>query len=448
MRSVRAYIPAVAAAVLAAASSRAEAAPFGKGPYLQALGPTGVTVKLDLVGADVASVEVTADGDKKAIRVDDKDAKPFHALRVEGLQPATRYAFKATSGSEARTGTFTTAPTDDRKFSFVLYGDSRSDPEAHAAVVAKIEKTSGDFLVNTGDMVADGADEAEWRALFQIERDLLKDRCVFVSVGNHELGREGPAGQSAFLKYFATDADGKDAKKLYGTTRWGNTRFFFLNAMDDWTADQRAWLKAELDKAKDEPGLKHRFAVLHWSPFSSGPHGPNPALARGHVVEMMRDGKVDLVLAGHDHVYERGEGLGVKYVISGGAGAPLYEKKRDAKETRKFESVHHYVEIMIDGDRVATTAKRASGSVLESCGFTANGAWDCDAPASASGPAAGASSGSAPAADPAPTPPTKVPASASACGCEAAGADASGARGLSVALLGASIAWRRRRRRG
>ena len=46
--------------------------------------------------------------------------------------------------------------------------------------------------------------------------------------------------------------------------------------MDEWTGEERDWLRAELDKARAEPGLAHRFAVMHWGPFSSGPHGATP----------------------------------------------------------------------------------------------------------------------------------------------------------------------------
>jgi hypothetical protein len=373
-----------ALALLSIASPAVAAA---KGPYLQALGATGVTVKIELAAPGAASVEVVpAGGGAVVARRESTEARAFQVLRVEGLSPATAYDYRvAAGGAPVEVGHFTTAPADGRPFRFLAYGDSRSNPQAHGAVCRAMETAPGDFLVNTGDMVSMGNRPEDWTELFGIEGRLLRDRCVFVSVGNHELARGDPAGEVAFLRYF-----GAGGERLYSSFRWSNARFFLLNAMDTWTGDERAWLRAELDRARDEPGLAHRIAVMHWGPFSSGYHGPNPALANGEVVAMMREGKVDLVLAGHDHSYERGAGGGLKYVVTGGAGAPLYEKKIDALETRRFESTYHFLEIAVDGDRVTVVARRPSGAVLETCGFAGDGPWDCDPPPAEPAPVEGA----------------------------------------------------------
>ena len=138
----------------------------------------------------------------------------------------------------------------------------------------------------------------------------------------------------------------------------------------------------------------------------------------------MRDGGVDLVLAGHDHAYERGEGLGLKYVITGGAGAELYAKKHEVPESRFFASEYHFVEVAIDGAQVSVTAHRPSGGVLESCGYLGGGPWDCDPPA---------------------PPPSAVPSRArSACGCAVPGGQA--APGGGAALVGIVALARGRRR--
>jgi MYXO-CTERM domain-containing protein len=424
-------------------SSATSARPVGEavnvahGPYLQSLGPTAVTVKLELASPGTAAVDVVpAGGGPVAAHGESAEALSFHVLRVDGLSPATAYDYRLSVGGAAvplggtpsppgEVGHFTTAPADARPFRFLAYGDSRSNPQAHAAVCRAMEAAPGDFLVNTGDMVSMGNRPEDWSELFSIEGRLLRDRCVFVAVGNHELARGDPAGVAAFLRYFGAGGEGKMPGRLYDTFRWSNTRFFLLNAMDDWTGDERAWLRAELDRARSEPGLAHRIAVMHWGPFSSGRHGNNPALANGEVVAMMRERGVDLLIAGHDHAYERGSGGGLKYVITGGAGAPLYEKKFDAGETLRFESAHHFLEIAVDGDRVTSIARRPSGAVLETCGFLGDGPWDCDPPAP----------------DPSPGAPSRARA---ACGCALPGAPAGGA-GATLVLV-ATLALRRRRR--
>jgi hypothetical protein len=409
-----------------------------KGPYLQGLTTTAVVVKVELADAATARVEVlgpdAAGAPAFRATVESSGARRFHVLRVAGLAPATSYTYRVgvAGAPAADAGRFTTAPADARPFKFVLYGDNRSDTAAHAAVVRAVERAEGDFLVHTGDMVYEGSSDDDWTSFFAVEGRLLRDRCVFASIGNHELYGSERAGESAFLRYFAAPPpDGADRPRLYASFRWSNARFFLLNAMDDWVGAERDWLRAELERAKGEPGLVHRIAVLHHGPFSSGPHGANARLADGGVLDVLRDGKVDLVLAGHDHIYERGEGAGLKYVVSGGAGAPLYPRKRSGAETLSFESVHHFVRVGVDGDRIDLVAERVSGGVIERCGFRVGGPWECGGAAAAK---AGAGGGAPVASSPAPVPPRAH--AAGGCGCAAPGSTGGG---HGAALLGVAL---------
>ncbi|WP_170319659.1 purple acid phosphatase family protein [Polyangium spumosum] len=422
---------AIAASSLVIAGS-AEAASIRKGPYLQALGQTAVTIKLEIATPEPATVLVTGPSGFQASKASETQ-KRFHAIRVEGLAPATTYAYRVKIGdAESKPVEFTTAPADNRPFKFVVYGDSRSDAASHAAVIRAIERAPADFLVHTGDMVQDGDNEAQWQEFFQIEGDLLASRSVFVAVGNHELTAPDPTGQVNFLRYFApTEADGRERPHLYGSFRWSNTRFFLLNAMDTWTGDEKEWLRAELASALDEPGLEHRIAVLHHGPFSSGPHGGNTRLASQGIVPMLRDNKVELVVSGHDHAYERGEGQGLKYVVSGGAGAPLYQQKRRGPETQLFESVHHFLEVAIDGPEVKILARRASGTVIEPCSYRGAERWSCTSADKKPGATA--------------TPPPQQ--ASTTCACAAPGSSAGDGGGVAalvaLAALGALGARRR-----
>jgi hypothetical protein len=431
--------PALALVLTALVPAEALALDFTKGPFLQGLGPTGVTIKVEV--DQPAGVSIKVEGARgEAREVASSEAKKFHAVRIEGLSPSSTYRYRVTApGLESDEGRFTTAPDPKKEsspFRFIVYGDSRSDHAAHAAVVRAIEAVPSDFLLHTGDMVATGSKDIEWRTFFGIERALLRDRSVFAAVGNHELTGSDPSGKLAFLQYFASAApEGGEVTTLYGSFRWSNTRFFLLNAMDTWTGDDRRWLAQELARSAEEPGITHRIAVLHHGPFSSGPHGNNAKIEAAGALSLMRKAGVGLVFSGHDHAYERGESDGLKYIVTGGAGAPLYARKRVLAEARVFEAVHHFVEVSVDGEVVSTTAHRASGGVLEKCGFRGSGGWDCD---EASGKAVMG---------------VGTVQQGSACGCEVPGGGSGesrrglfGAIGLAAGLFGA--AWRRRKSSG
>jgi MYXO-CTERM domain-containing protein len=153
--------------------------------------------------------------------------------------------------------------------------------------------------------------------------------------------------------------------------------------------------------------------------------------------------KVDLLLSGHDHIYERGDGGPLKYIISGGGGAPLYRISPPMLATRKAESTYHFVEVTTGPAGIKTVAHRLDGTILERCGFAKGTAWDCDALPGTSPPAAGAPSSTAP---------SDGPPSAPRCGCEVPGARAASALVpvalLALGALAALALARRRSRRG
>ncbi|MEO8874208.1 MAG: metallophosphoesterase family protein [Polyangiaceae bacterium] len=349
------------------------------------MGATETQIRIELspatpVSVDIFSLADAGQGGASVAHAESPNGE-MHSLRVVGLTPATTYRYVVTAGHENTEGKFTTAPADDSKvpFSFLVYGDDRTDDDAHAAVIRQMKQIPSDFLVNTGDLVENGASLQLWQRFFEIERDLLHDRCLFTAVGNHELHEESGAN---FLRFFGDDDPTvTGVRKLYRTIRWENTRFFFLNGMDAFaSSDERKWLDAQLAKADAEPNLTWRVVVLHQGVWSSGPHGDNPRLWQSGVVDLFRAHKIDLVLSGHDHIYERGDADGMKYVVSGGGGAPLYAIGKKLKTTRKAESTFHFIETKIDGDKLAMTVRRGDGSLLENCGFVKGGGWDCDGP--------------------------------------------------------------------
>jgi acid phosphatase type 7 len=233
--------------------------------------------------------------------------------------------------------------------------------------------------------VEEGSRAEDWQRFFQIEREVLAKRPLFACIGNHELYRNGGV---EYAQYFGDlNAMGKAPIFFNATFRWGGARFFMLNSMTSFAlgTKDRTWLDAELEKANAESGLEFRFIVMHHGLYSSGPHGNNKRLIDEGLPELFRKQHVDALFAGHDHLYERGVESSLRYVVTGGGGAPSYDIKKLRSGSKKAESVRHFIEAKVDGAKFSMTVRRVDGSVLESCGFSkADGAgWDCDAAAAA-----------------------------------------------------------------
>ncbi|HLK40189.1 MAG TPA: metallophosphoesterase [Polyangiaceae bacterium] len=437
--------------ILASCASLVAAAPAAwagaraiKGPYLTNLADGNVDVRFELDAPETASVEVTREGAGAGrpgvIRGRDllPERSTMHVVHVGGLEPSAAYAYTVrVGGAPIADGHFVSAPpaASAQDQTFLVYGDDRSNPAAHAAVVQAMQAVPADFLVNTGDVVADGGSAADWQAFFDVERALLRERPLFIAIGNHEL-YDDRAGAN-FARYFGFRGGAGDAAQLYGTARVGRIRLFVLNAMEDFAGgDERRWLEDELARADAEPGIDWRVAVLHFGPWSSGPHGPNRGLRDAKVPELLAAHKVDLVLAGHDHTYERGDGGLLKYIVSGGGGAPLYPISTLARTARKVESAYHFVQITTTADTVRVEARRVDGSVFDRCAFRKGGLWDCD---DAVAPPARVQRGDA---LPAPHPPSSG--GSERCACRVvgggAGGDGGSRRAFIVPVL-AGVAW-------
>jgi hypothetical protein len=334
-------------------ASSAAAAPK---TYLQTLGPNGVDIHVELDAP--AAVELTVKGPGAPAPIN-SPAAAVHAMSVRGLEPHTRYTYSV-GGID---GAFVTAAPDSstEPFTALLYGDNRTDDEAHALVVREMLRTPSDLLLHTGDFVSDSRQKSEWSRFFSIEQPLLRDRCVFAAIGNHDLIDDG----DAYKRYFGT---------ANRSVRWEFARFWMVNAMDD---SPRTWLLRDLAEHDNEPGLLWRVVVLHQGPWSSGPHGANDVIDDA-IVDKWRAHKVDMVLSGHDHIYERGYAHGIGYIVSGGGGAPPYRIETKLGTTRTAEASRHFVELRFLTDDIRITAHRADGTTIEERIFHKGEGWDED----------------------------------------------------------------------
>lgn len=433
---------AASALVLGASSESLAASRITKGPWVQRVTKDSAVVRVEVDPPSAVTLEWGPPGeDGGAIVKRSSEPASLHAIALHDLQPASRYGLTVRVDDTTAMGELVTAPPDDddRPVRFLAYGDNRTDPAAHAAVVRAMARAPSDFLVHTGDFVEDGSNRVQWQAFFDTEAPLLRGRCLFSAVGNHEL-TDGSGVQ--YVRFFGPTDVGPAEKirteHLNGTTRWGRVRFFFVNAMVGAgrpTLD-RAWLEQTLTAADAEANLDWRVVVLHHGPWSSGPHGDNPRLHDANVVSLLAAHKVDLVLSGHDHIYERGFGSGLGYIVTGGGGAPVYKVTKPGPHAQRIEPVRHFVDVSVTRSAIEIAATRIDGSFIEKCALKKGAGWDCGDAVDGGTPAPVITPGSGP---------TSAP---SRCSCEIPRRGMSNGGSVSaIALLGLA-SWLRRRSRG
>jgi hypothetical protein len=163
-----------------------------------------------------------------------------------------------------------------------------------------------DFVLMMGDNLYGSETPADYRKKFQDVYQRLLDNKVkfYATLGNHDQPNE------RFYENF-----NMNGKEYYRFSK-GNVAFYSLNSnyMDK---AQLKWLEDELAKDTSE----WKICFFHHPPYSSGgKHGSDTSLRK--VVEplFVKYG-VNVVLAGHEHFYERIKPQkGIYYFISGAGG--------------------------------------------------------------------------------------------------------------------------------
>jgi hypothetical protein len=304
---------------------------FKISPYVQRVDMTSATVLWNPVGGKTGQVRygtTTAYGSSAEGHIEytmtNERPRPEKAsvvrARLVALLPDTIYHYRVVHSSfESADRAFRTAPADaNSAFKFLVYGDNRDDPRTHARVIHAAALLDPPFVLHTGDMVPSSIDgEKVWREqFFEPAERLLRKTWFSVTRGNHE--RDSPL----FSLYFG--ALGGTQINDYCSFDWGRVHVATINTNRDYQPGSEQYQFLEQDLATTSRPFKVFFG--HHPFYSSGPHGSERALQE-YLQPILEKCGVKLVFAGHDHDYERTIVNGITYVVSGGAGAPLYDQR-------------------------------------------------------------------------------------------------------------------------
>jgi 3',5'-cyclic AMP phosphodiesterase CpdA len=262
-------------------------------------------------------------GNPSWIEVGDTHTDTIHDIHINGLLTGTVYDYQVSQDGYdtwlSLTGTFTTAPSSTSSFRASVYGDSRSFPEDHRAVVDAVLLDGPDLVLHTGDFVYDGDVKSQWiDQFFSPAADLLLNTPLFPAIGNHDLAAPASFWYSSYIQ---TPGD-----ELWYAFTYGCARFISLdtNSPSGYApgSEQYDWLVTEMGSQPFEDS-EWQVVFFHHPPYTSGKHGPDLDV-QASLVPMFEANDVDLVFSGHNHNYERSYKDGVYYIVTGGGGAPLY----------------------------------------------------------------------------------------------------------------------------
>jgi tartrate-resistant acid phosphatase type 5 len=235
---------------------------------------------------------------------------------------------------------------------FAVKGDWGWGGSAQAAVTrrmcAEARRAPFAFVLTTGDNFyrPDGVATVDnyWRPERCLRALRVRWRAAW---GNHDAaGGDTATVLASPRRYYAFSA--------------GPARVVVLDSSDAASPDQVAFLRREL-RAAGEPV---RVVAFHVPIYTAGIHPPAED-ARRLWAPILRAARVDLVLQGHNHAYERLEADGVTYITTGGGGAPVYPCVRPSRELRRCRFTHHFLAVAASARAVSVRAVAPTGATID-----------------------------------------------------------------------------------
>ncbi|MBO4856269.1 MAG: metallophosphoesterase family protein [Bacilli bacterium] len=249
----------------------------------------------------------------------------IHRAVATGLKPDTRYAYRFGDEDLARwceVGSFKTSANSNRNFSFLHISDPQGDNELHYEsynqLLGDMQQFNPEWIALTGDIADDShfggtIDLHEWELALTNQWSILKNYPVNAVSGNHD------GAINAFHARYTNDVPaGSDSSTGdYYSFDYQGVHFTCLNSNDTpnpkdpnttgMRETQLAWAEADLAAHKDD---KFLIVMMHKGLFDAGGHSCNDDHSDYDIEQMRRQLAplftkygVDLVLEGHDHLY-------------------------------------------------------------------------------------------------------------------------------------------------
>ncbi|MFJ9007208.1 purple acid phosphatase family protein [Streptomyces canus] len=305
----------------------------------------------------------------------------LHAA-LDGLRPGTTYYYgvghdgfdPADASRRSTISSFRTAPASPGKFVFTAFGDQGVGTAA-AANDNLLLRQKPAFHLHAGDicyadgngqgLTSDGYDPGFWDLFLKQNEEVARSVPWMVTTGNHDMeawySPDGYGGQLARWSLPDSGFDPRSAPGVYSFV-YGNVGVVALDANDvsyeiqanfgHTGGKQTKWLEKKLAELRAAEGIDFIVVYFHHCAYSTSSHASDGGV-RAEWLPVFERHQVDLVINGHNHVYERTDAIrggevgrtvpvggatdptrdGIVYVTAGGGGRDLYGFPAGVKES-------------------------------------------------------------------------------------------------------------------
>ena len=336
---------------------RVGTSPWDLGERIEAEVRALTTLRTDVVSIDNVDPSASSTIEQYYLHATLKNLKPgetyYYSVGHNGFdRPKPSFATSVKS--------FTTAPHGREPFTFTAFGDQGVTYDAVATenlVAAQqpaFHLVAGDICyaeASGSGLITDPYDPRIWDAYFAQIAPVAAEIPWQVGVGNHEMEAwYSPDGYGGQFSRFAFPTP----NTTYFAFSYGNVAFISLDGNDvcyempanrGFTADaQTAWLEKQLAGVRTA-GIDFVVVYFHYCAYSTCVNNGSEGGVREQWVPLFDKYGVDLVISGHNHIYERTDPIrsgaatsaapigatvdpatqGTTYVVAGGAGENLHK---------------------------------------------------------------------------------------------------------------------------
>lgn len=229
-----------------------------------------------------------------------------------------------------------------------IVGDTGFCGSPAMAQISRLIADRGGNLLLAGDIAYPSGTVDQYMRCFDPELGRFKSRS-WATPGNHEYETPGAAG---YFTYFG-DRAGPERRGYYAI-RESSWQVLMLNSNLPMTRNTPQFEFARLQLTNNP--TRCAMAVMHHPFDTSGPNGANPH--QRDLWAMMYGLGLDVVVAGHDHIYERhapqdasqraDPARGIRLFIAGTGGATPYQRARSARHSELFLSIHGLLRLKLE----------------------------------------------------------------------------------------------------
>lgn len=324
-----------------------------RGPYMNSALQTGIVIRWRSSIATNSKVSYGTAPGSLTQSVSDNTSTTEHVVTLSGLTPNTQYYYNIGSTTQVLQGDasnyFKTLPLvgSTQKIRILAMGDMGNNSTNQVNVRNAWTTFNGsnytDAWILMGDNAYNAGLDAEYQtSFFNIyQGTLTKNHVIWPAPGNHDYANSTTKQADHLVPYydiFTLPKNGEAGGVASNTEAFysynlANVHFVSLDSygwetgstrLYDTLGPQATWLKQDLAANN----LPWTVVYFHHPPYTKGSHNSDTETElinmRQRIVPILERYKVDLVLNGHSHCYERSYLLNGHYGLENTFSAPLY----------------------------------------------------------------------------------------------------------------------------